>query len=397
MINLTNVLGKLLHRPLLKFFAGFDLELTTPDGHIFHLNESSETEPIHIKIYEWSVFWDLLMGFDLGFAHAYIESKWDCSDLTRLFHILSVSQETHGVGALGRFTPRKIKAQIEQRIRGSNNKFWAKRNIRNHYDLSNHFFEGFLDPTMTYSSALFNGTELELEQGQKRKVAKLLENSTLAPTDHILDIGCGWGYLITEAASKYGCKATGVTLSVNQFQYCQNLIQQMGLEDKVDLILGDYRSLKGTYDHIFSVEMIEAVGHSGLDTFFKHCSDLLSDTGSLQLQVINIPHNRYDQYRKNCDFIQKYIFPGGLLPSLNRLENASEKNSFVIDKAMSIGQDYALTLEKWKSNLESNSLDMVSAGFSTKLLRQFNYYFSYCSGAFASNHIDNHQISMRRR
>ena len=398
MIDLADSLGKLIYRNVLNSFCGLNINITTPDGRLHHLADiKHDSKPAEILVSKWSVFWDMITGFDLGFAQSYIDGKWDSSDLTYLFETISRSNQSDSLGNISRFAPRKIRAQIEQKFKVSNNRFWAKRNIQKHYDLSNQFFQGFLDPSMTYSSAVFSGSDLNLERGQQRKVNVLLEASKLKETDHILDIGCGWGSLITMAASKYGCKATGVTLSENQYRYCLELIDKLGLGNQVTVILGDYRNLEGNFDHIFSVEMIEAVGHNGLDVFFELCARLLNDNGSIQLQAINIPHQRYDKYRKNCDFIQKYIFPGGLLPSLTRMSNVASKHSLFITESTSIGYDYFLTLEEWKKNLTSNWQAMLDQGFNIEFMRRFDYYFSYCAGAFKSNHIDNHQISFRKR
>ena len=398
MTNVSDILGKLIYKKVLKSFSGFNMNVITPDGRLHHLSKTEyDSQPADILVHRWSVFWDMVTGFDLGFAQAYIDGKWDCSNLTYLFEIISSSDRSDSTGNIGRFAPRKIKAQMEHGLKASNNLFWAKRNIQKHYDLSNEFFQGFLDPTMTYSSAVFDGSDLDLERGQYRKVNALLVSSDLSQNDHILDIGCGWGYLITMAASEYGCKATGVTLSQNQYQYCQRLIDKLGLRNQVNVIFGDYRNLEGKFDHIFSVEMIEAVGHKGLDIFFEMCANLLNDDGSVQIQAINIPHKRYDKYRKNCDFIQKYIFPGGLLPSLSRMSHSANQHSLFITDSTSIGHDYFLTLEQWKQNLRSNWQEMLDQGFKIEFMRKFDYYFSYCAGAFKTDHIDNHQISFRKK
>ena len=394
MFNLTDILGKHLHRRILKSFGALNLNVTTPDGYLHQLGNKETDAHIHIR--RWSVFWDMLIGFDLGFAKAYIDGKWDSTDLTYLFESIAGSDESDSPSNIGRFAPIKIKAQLEQRVRVSNNRFWAKRNIKRHYDLERAFFQGFLDESMTYSSAVFEDSNQSLELGQQNKVDLLFAKCDLNETDHILDIGCGWGYLMTTASIKFGCKATGVTLSKNQFDYCQDLIHKLGLEGQVEVILGDYRQITGKFDHIFSVEMIEAVGHNGIDIFFDKCFTLLKSSGSIQMQAINIPHTRYDNYRRNCDFIQKYIFPGGLLPSLNRIHDSANRHGFGVTTYESIGLDYASTLEQWKINLRSNLQEMQDYGFDSKFLRMFDYYFSYCAGAFKTGHIDNHQISISR-
>ena len=388
------ILGRIFSNLIIKFFGKSNFELITPNGKIYRLGDSSFTNPLTLHVNDWSFFGDLVLGFDLGFAKSYINSKWDCNDLTGLFKELSSSKSK--INAIANYAPFKLKAIVGQRIRSTNSLNWAKRNIADHYDMSNEFFQMFLDKSMTYSCAIFRPGVNDLQLAQNYKVTQLLGKANLQSSDHILDIGCGWGKLITQAALDYGCKSTGVTLSKNQYTYCRALIQKLKLEDKVKVKLVDYRLINGKFDHIFSIEMLEAVGHNGLETFFKKCNLLIRDKGTIQIQVINIPDERYDSYRLSCDFIQKYIFPGGLLPSLAIMESTAIQNGFIIDDLVSIGPHYVKTLEQWKVNLQNNWNKIKDYGFGIKDYRRFEYYFSYCSGAFGSSHIDNHQLSISK-
>ena len=216
--------------------------------------------------------------------------------------------------------------------------------------------------------------------------------------DHILDIGCGWGALIIRAAKKFNCTGVAVTLSKNQYEFTKDKINKLNLSDRITVVLEDYRNLNGQFDKIFSVEMLEAVGHSGLKDFFIQSNKLLKNNGILSLQVITVPNERYESYRRNCDFIQKYIFPGGLLLSHKYILETMNKNSNLIEKEyISIGEHYVKTLEHWKENF-SNNLDKINnLGFSDKFIRKFIYYFSYCQAAFDAKHIDNLQIFMRKK
>jgi len=213
-----------------------------------------------------------------------------------------------------------------------------------------------------------------------------------------LDIGCGWGALIIRAAEKFNCTGVAVTLSKNQYEFTKDKINKLNLSNRITVVLEDYRNLNGQFDKIFSVEMLEAVGHSGLKDFFIQSNKLLKNNGILSLQVITVPNERYESYRRNCDFIQKYIFPGGLLLSHKYILETMNKNSSLIEKEyISIGEHYVKTLEHWKENF-SNNLDKINTlGFSDKFIRKFIYYFSYCQAAFDAKHIDNLQIFMRKK
>ena len=396
MIEVTESLGKKLSPLILSRFKGIGVLIETPDGAVHRLenHELDNTQTITIK--KWSFFYDLLVGYDLGFAESYINEKWECTNLASLFKHLSKSSPDNSISRLTKYLPKKIKSRISQQIRSSNTLKWAKRNIEEHYDLSNEFFSSFLDPSMTYSSAIFNTNDENLSVAQNRKLETLLGNSEISENDKILDIGCGWGSLMLKAASDYNCEVSGVTLSKNQYKYASKLLQDHNLTDKTEIMLMDYRKIESKFDHIFSVEMLEAVGHKGINDFFKKCAQILNKNGTIQVQVITIPDEHYDSYRKNCDFIQKYIFPGGMLPSLGILQKSAQENGFEILKTRSLGSDYVKTLRAWRNNLYSNRKDWKDIGFDNSDYRKFEYYFSYCEGGFDSGHIDNFQISFKR-
>ena len=396
MIEVTESLGKKLSPLILSRFKGIGVLIETPDGAVHRLenHELDNTQTITIK--KWSFFYDLLVGYDLGFAESYINEKWECTNLASLFKHLSKSSPDNSISRLSKYLPKKIKSRISQQIRSSNTLKWAKRNIEEHYDLSNEFFSSFLDPSMTYSSAIFNTNDENLSVAQNRKLETLLGNSEISENDKILDIGCGWGSLMLKAASDYNCEVSGVTLSKNQYKYASKLLQDHNLTDKTEIMLMDYRKIESKFDHIFSVEMLEAVGHKGINDFFKKCAQILNKNGTIQVQVITIPDEHYDSYRKNCDFIQKYIFPGGMLPSLGILQKSAQENGFEILKTRSLGSDYVKTLRAWRNNLYSNRKDWKDIGFDNSDYRKFEYYFSYCEGGFDSGHIDNFQISFKR-
>ena len=396
MIEVTESLGKKLSPIILSRFKGIGVLIETPDGAVHRLENHELDNSQTITIKKWSFFYDLLVGYDLGFAESYINEKWECTNLASLFKHLSKSSPDNSISRLSKYLPKKIKSRISQQIRSSNTLKWAKRNIEEHYDLSNEFFSSFLDPSMTYSSAIFNTNDENLSVAQNRKLETLLGNSEISENDKILDIGCGWGSLMLKAASDYNCEVSGVTLSKNQYKYASKLLQDHNLTDKTEIMLMDYRKIESKFDHIFSVEMLEAVGHKGINDFFKKCAQILNKNGTIQVQVITIPDEHYDSYRKNCDFIQKYIFPGGMLPSLGILQKSAQENGFEILKTRSLGSDYVKTLRAWRNNLYSNRKDWKDIGFDNSDYRKFEYYFSYCEGGFDSGHIDNFQISFKR-
>ena len=396
MIEVTESLGKKLSPLILSRFKGIGVLIETPDGAVHRLENHELDNSQTITIKKWSFFYDLLVGYDLGFAESYINEKWECTNLASLFKHLSKSSPDNSISRLSKYLPKKIKSRISQQIRSSNTLKWAKRNIEEHYDLSNEFFSSFLDPSMTYSSAIFNTNDENLSVAQNRKLETLLGNSEISENDKILDIGCGWGSLMLKAASDYNCEVSGVTLSKNQYKYASKLLQDHNLTDKTEIMLMDYRKIESKFDHIFSVEMLEAVGHKGINDFFKKCAQILNKNGTIQVQVITIPDEHYDSYRKNCDFIQKYIFPGGMLPSLGILQKSAQENGFEILKTRSLGSDYVKTLRAWRNNLYSNRKDWKGIGFDNSDYRKFEYYFSYCEGGFDSGHIDNFQISFKR-
>ena len=349
-----------------------------------------------INITDWSFFTDVLLGYDLGFAESYFMGKWDTSNLAALFTRINTNSGKGDSPKVGNMAPFKLWGRLIQSIRSSNNLYWASKNIRDHYDVSNTWFSSFLDPSMTYSSGLFEKDTENLLDAQVRKLDTILDRAAVKKGDHILDIGCGWGSLITRATSEIGCISKGITLSENQYAHCNKLIEQRGLKNDVAVQLVDYRNINGLFDHIFAVEMLEAVGHKGLEEFFSNCERLLKPGGTLQLQVIVVPDHRYASYRKNCDFIQKYVFPGGVLPSKTAINNAASRNGLRFKETHSIGRHYVNTLRKWASNFESQLDNLRDIGFSERELRRFKYYFNYCEVAFSSGHIDNLQISLEK-
>ena len=390
MKSIIRLIGKALSKPIINKMLKEDINIVFP-GKIDQKNTS-----IHqITINDWSFFWDILVGYDLGFAESYIQGKWDHQNLTNLFKFFSDKTSKNKRPSIGNFAPKKIYARFIQKIKSTNTISQSKKNISDHYDLSNEFFMAFLDPTMTYSCGIFKNNDT-LEDAQHNKLNSLIQASKVKNNQQVLEIGCGWGSLTKKIAYDHNTEITSITLSKQQYQYAKKLFDNTSFSSNINLKLTDYRLIEGKFDHIFSVEMLEAVGHKGTQDFFQKCASLLNHDGTLQIQVITIPHERYNAYKNNCDFIQRYIFPGGLLLSLEHIRDAAKSAGFQIYKEYSIGHHYATTLNHWKNNFLNNYEKINKLGFPETDIRRFLYYFSYCEGAFLSGVIDDYQISLRK-
>ena len=377
--------------------GGLAVSVKLPNGKTIDLSPNIGGRNPVIHILDWSAFFDIALGYDLGLAEAYLRHKWHSDNLTQLFYTLAHNTNAQGIRGNGGAFPAKVYARLVQRIRSTNSIYWSRKNIGDHYDLGDAFFGNILDPSMTYSCAVFEPEGIGLSEAQDKKIDLLLSQSNLTEDDHVLDIGCGWGRLIIKAAENYGCKATGRTLSKNQYDHCVRLVENLGLQNRVNILFQDYRTVRGQFDHVYSIEMLEAVGDKGLTVFFRQCDTLLKESGTLTIQAITIPDERYEAYKRNCDFIQKYIFPGGMLPSLGAIKAAArDSGRFVAENLRSIGNHYETTLSAWRNNLQNNSNRILELGFTERDIRRFNYYFSYCEGGFASNHIDDYQIVFRK-
>ena len=393
MNKVTQWIGRQLSSALISRFRDANLTICTPDGVVHSLGHENHEGFDPIRINDWSFFWDLLMGHDLGLAKSYLEKKWEHGNLPVLFRQLAHQADQISSVKSITLAPEKLYSKYFQRLRSSNSMWWASRNISAHYDMSNEFFENILDSSMTYSCGIFKNENNSLRQAQEQKLDVLFYNSGLEVGQRILDIGCGWGGLITRASQLHGVHATGVTLSEQQYNYSCSKNAQDDLVASQEILFQDYRTISGEFDHIFSVEMLEAVGFKGIYQFFEKCALLLKKGGTIQIQVIIVPDERYESYRRNCDFIQKYIFPGGELPSLGVIEDAANKFGFSLNRSQSIGEDYVITLQKWRERLHINAEKIFKLGFSQRDFRRFDYYFSYCEGAFEAGHIDNFQLS----
>ena len=324
----------------------------------------------------------LVTGRSLGLAESYMDGDWECDDLPSLFRIFSRNLDWHQTFGKTLELATRAAARVGYWL-ARNTRSGSRRNIGAHYDLGNEFFELFLDPSMMYSSAFYDDVGMSLADAQTARLDETCRRLQLKPTDHVLEIGTGWGGFALHAAKNFGCRVTTTTISENQFRYAQQRIAAAGLSDRVTMLQLDYRDLTGTYDKLVSLEMIEAVGPQFYDQYFSKCARLLNTNGRMLLQAIVMPEQRYSRYLKSVDFIQKYIFPGGCLPSVSAMQNSMTRNSSLRLLHMDdFAEGYARTLREWRRRFLERQENVRQLGYSERFIRMWDYYLTYCEGAF---------------
>ncbi len=356
--------------------------------------DAAEESCIHVQSPDF--YKKTALGGGLGFAESYIDGDWDTPDLTKLLRLfvrdISVAHKNDkGLARLREPLLRTTSFVRRNTIRGS------RRNIAAHYDLGNDFFALFLDDTMTYSSGIFYSPYDTLRDASINKLDRICRKLQLAPDLHVLETGTGWGSFAIHAARNYGCRVTTTTISKRQHEIAKQRIEEAGLADQVTLLLEDYRDLRGTYDKVVSIEMIEAVGHQYLGTYLGACSRLLKPDGQMLLQVISMPDQRYKGYLRTSDFIRKHVFPGSCCPSLSAIQNAlAETTDMRCVQYEDISSHYVQTLEQWQQRFE-HSIDRVrELGYPEEFIRMWRYYLSYCIAGFAERYIGVGQIMLNK-
>lgn len=347
-----------------------------------HFGDSTSTLKAEITVNSNDFFPSVVRGGGIAFAEGYLEQTWQTPDLVALLRLFARNQQQSD--ALEKFTGlvNKVKNKLFHAA-NKNTEQQAKKNILSHYDLGNELYTQFLDTEMVYSSAVFASKEQSLEQAQLNKFAHICDALELNEQDHLVEIGTGWGGLAIYAAQHYGCKVTTTTISDKQHEYAQQRIQALGLEQNITLLKKDYRLLTGKYDKLVSVEMIEAVGKEYFHEFFKKCEALVKPKGKMLIQAITIADQRYESYSNNVDFIQRYIFPGGCLPSITQLQlHLTEHTTMMTEMIKDIGLDYALTLQHWTQRFLANWQQINEHGYDEKFKRLWLYYFAYCEAGF---------------
>jgi cyclopropane-fatty-acyl-phospholipid synthase len=336
-----------------------------------------------VRVHDRRFYGEVAWGGSVGAGEAYMLGYWSADDLTAVMRILLCNRDVldgleTGVAALSA-PARKLMHWAARNTRDG-----SRRNIGAHYDLGNDFFACFLDATLMYSSAVFERPDMTLEEASIAKLDRVCQRLRLGPGDHVLEIGTGWGGFALHAAHHYGCHVTTTTISAEQYRLATERVAAAGLQQKIAVLRQDYRDLTGRYDKLVSIEMIEAVGHEYLGTFFGKCAGLLNDDGTMLLQAITIADRRYDSARRSVDFIRKHIFPGSCIPSVSALTAAAARESDLrLVHLDDIGPHYAGTLARWRENLLGAAGELRARGYSDEFMRKWKFYFCYCEAGFA--------------
>ena len=371
------------------------LDLRLPDGRDIHVCGHRPGPHATLILRRPRLIARLLAGGDTGLLESYIDGDWDTPDLTR-FLLWGAANESCFDGVADGFMLWRALRTI-QHWRNRNTRAGSRRNIAAHYDLGNDFYALWLDPTMTYSSALFASEADTLEQAQQRKYQRLIDQLGIRAEHHVLEIGSGWGSFAIQAAEQTGCRVTSVTLSSAQLEEARRRAWRAGVADRVNFELVDYRDLTGTYDRIVSIEMFEAVGEQYWPDYFRQVHDRLAPGGRAGIQVITIEDSRFDDYRQSADFIQRYIFPGGMLPSPERFFDRAEEAGLALDDVLSFGPDYARTLAHWDRAVHAQSDALRELGYDARFQRLWHAYLAYCETGFLTGRIDVMQAVLARR
>ncbi|KEQ08423.1 SAM-dependent methyltransferase [Pseudorhizobium pelagicum] len=336
----------------------------------------------------------LLSGGALGFSRAYLDGDWETPDLGAVLELVVANDQVwRPVTLAGPL--RAAVAFLQHRLR-RNSRAGSRRNIAFHYDLGNEFYRLWLDETMTYSSALYTQPDMTLADAQREKYRRILSALNIGPDDHVLEIGCGWGGFAEYAIRETGCRVTGLTLSREQAAFARERLQREGLADRADIRLEDYRDCSGSFDKIVSIEMFEAVGEENWPVYFDRVRALLAAGGEALIQTITIAEDRFANYRRNADFIQTYIFPGGMLPSVRAFQEGATAAGLAVDDEFRFGQDYARTLVAWDREFCTNWAVIARLGFDQRFFRMWHYYLHYCAVGFRTGRIDVVQFKLLR-
>lgn len=373
------------------------LTVGLPDSTVrVYGSEAVQGTRAHLRVNDYAMFTRVALHGEIGLGESYTDGMWDSDDLAGVLGLLVENRTALGDGnlwlsALSRARNFRLHKSRPNTLEGS------KSNIEAHYDLNADFYRTFLDSTMTYSCGIFGGPEDTLENAQHTKIRSVIEKARIGPGDRVLEIGCGWGGLAVEAVRATGCRWTGITVSRTQYEYASDLVRREGLEGNITVLLEDYRNVLGSFDRIVCVEMIEAVGHEFLGEFFASCDRVLAPHGIVFIQAITIPDQRYDRHRTQPNWIQKHIFPGGMLPSLTALCTAMTSHSrLIVESVENIGMHYAPTLRHWRERFEGASHDLDRMGYDKALRRTWVYYFALCEAQFRMRALNDIQMVLVR-
>lgn len=369
-------------------------DFVLPDGRVFRAEGKNPGPVAELRIHNADIFARLIREGDLGFCDAYLDEWWSTPDLQAFMDLVHADNEDIYDGFPGMGLLRMM-----ERFRfwmQRNNRIQARKNISHHYDLGNEFYGLWLDDTMTYSSALFETGQESHEAAQIAKYASMVDQMGVQPGDHILEIGCGWGGFAEYAAKERGLRVTGLTISQEQIYYARERIEKAGLSDLVDFKLQDYRDETGTYDGIASIEMFEAVGQQYWPAYFDTVRARLKPGRQATLQIITVEDRRWEIYRRGVDFIQKYIFPGGMLPSPSVLRAQVEKAGLRVERSIEFGASYNISLRRWHETFNARWDQIAALGFDDRFRRMWNFYLTSCAATFESGNCDVTQITIKR-
>ncbi|MDF3413864.1 class I SAM-dependent methyltransferase [Sulfitobacter sp. M57] len=371
------------------------VDFVLPDGRVFRAEGANPGYVAELHVHSSDLFARLIREGDLGFCDAYLDGDWSTPDLQAFMDLVHHGNENMydgfpGMGLVRRFEQLRFWLQ-------RNSKTQARKNISYHYDLGNDFYGLWLDDTMTYSSALFEqDAQHSLEAAQVAKYKSMVDQMGVRPGDHVLEIGCGWGGFAEYAAKERGLKVTGLTISEEQFNYAKQRIENAGLSGQVNFKLQDYRDERGFYDGIASIEMFEAVGEKYWPVYFDTLRERLKPGKRATLQIITVDHARWAVYKRGVDFIQKYIFPGGMLPSPKVLREQIERAGLVVDTSVEFGKSYDITLRRWHETFNARWDQIKALGFDDRFRRMWNFYLTSCAATFDSGNCDVTQITIRK-
>jgi cyclopropane-fatty-acyl-phospholipid synthase len=365
-----------------------------PDGRRLRADGARPGPVAELHVHDPALFSRLIREGQLGFAEAYLEGSWSTPDLQAFMDVVRAAGGDIHDGFPGMGMLRLL--ERARHVLRDNTRFQARRNIAAHYDLGNDFYRLWLDETMTYSSAKFTTGQESLEAAQIAKYASLIDEMGVASGDHVLEIGCGWGGFAEYAAAERGLRVTGLTISRAQHDYARERIRRAGLDDRVEIRLQDYRDTRGRYDGIASIEMFEAVGERYWPVFFNTVREGLKPGSHATLQIITVPDSRWEVYRRGVDFIQKYIFPGGMLPSRGALLAEVERAGLRFVHSVEFGESYSQTLRRWHESFNENWSEIARRGFDERFRRMWNFYLTSCAAAFACGNCDVTQVTVVR-
>ena len=370
------------------------LTILLPDGQVVHVRGRVPGKHAEVQIKSYRCLWRLMRAANIGWAEGYLADEWDSPDVAALLEVFARNADRMRDLYEGKSWAKLVDRVLH--VFNRNTRAGARRNIMAHYDLGNDFYQRWLDPSMTYSSAKFEKPGDDLSAAQRNKYLSLARRIELKPEHSLLEIGCGWGGFAEFAAKEIGCRITGITISPEQFDFARQRLFKQGLADKTDIRLEDYRDTQGTFDRVASIEMFEAVGEDYWPAYFNKIRDRLAPLGQAGLQIITIDDRYFGTYRSSVDFIQKYVFPGGMLPSMRVLRDQVARAGLSWQDETTFGLDYAQTLANWRGRFLGAWEDIRTLGFDERFKRLWNYYLSYCEAGFRAGSIDVTQIAITK-